>query len=65
VIEFMQLVGIKAEVRSDGSEANLVSIHTSDFEQQREWIERWFIPIAQEGECTYLRERPRGTGDTR
>jgi hypothetical protein len=64
VQEFLRLVGIEAHVVEEDGQ-NLIAISTTQFTQRRDWIERWFMLIVQTGDTTYLRERPRGTGDTR
>ncbi len=64
VEEFLRIAGIEAVVlNTDGQ--NVITMSREQFLQRRDWIERWFILIRQEDSAIYLRERPRGTGDTR
>ncbi len=65
IIAFFGFVGIKAEVQLDELKEPIIVISTAQFDEKRAWIELWFTPIVQVETITYLRERPRGTGDTR
>ena len=60
----LSAVGIEADVHRDETGQNLITIKTEVFLKRRNWIETWFTPFATRDDSTFLRERPRGTGDT-
>jgi hypothetical protein len=64
VREFLAHMGVKAEVRLDGSNKKLIVIETEQFMQRRAWVETWFTLVDQIGNYSYFHERARGTGQT-
>jgi hypothetical protein len=62
--EFLSHMGVKADVRVDGSNQKLIVIETEQFMKRRAWIETWFTLVDQNGNLSYFHERPRGTGQT-
>ncbi|MBI1257988.1 MAG: hypothetical protein GC204_10990 [Chloroflexi bacterium] len=63
--DFLAHMGIDAEVRVDVvSNGPLIVITTEQFQQRRDWIERWFTLVRESSGYCYFHTRKRGTGDT-
>jgi hypothetical protein len=62
---FFKQMGVTAEIRVDETDQKLIVIPLAHFLRQQPWIEAWFTLVKQDGDNCYLRERLRGTGQTK
>lgn len=62
--DFLNLVGIPANVEPTEDKHCLITIPIEAYEQQQAYINAWFTPLAQENDIVILMERMRGLGDT-
>ncbi len=61
---FLDAMGIEATKRTDAYNEPYIAIQTSAFDQVRVHLKRWFTPMTQCADLTYLRERLWETDET-
>ncbi len=62
--EFLDHMGVKADIQYDASNEKVIIIEREEFSRRRAWIETWFTLVQEDDKYSYFRERPRGTGQT-